>query len=102
MMAIINLVMDGEVTTKEQAAAVVDHETRERANFYAIPVEEARNKLLSQIGYVTCYLSHKQADNVMELFGTEHPVFGKSHPSAEDAYRMGWEYSQRTKKTEKN
>ena len=97
MCQIINLVIDGEIHTKQAAAALVEEEAQEAAEFYKMPLEEARTKLLHNIGYVTGYLSHQQADNVMELFNTEHPVFGRKHPSVEDAFRMGQEYAQRRK-----
>lgn len=94
-MEIVNLVQDGKITTKQQAAALVDEEARAMAEFYQINEQEARATLLSNIGYVTGYFSHEEADNIMELFDTEHPVFGRQHPSAEEAYRMGHEYGER-------
>lgn len=97
MNQIINLVIDGEITTKEQAAALVDEEAREYAEALHIDEAGARANVLSGIGYVTGYLSHAQADRIMELFDTQHPVFGRQHPTAEEAYRMGHEYSQRRK-----
>ena len=95
MLTIINLVVDGEITTSEQAAALVETEAAEAAEFYNQPIEEARTKLLQRIGYVTGYFSHQQADKIMELFTTEHPVFGRLHPSAEEQYRLGKEYAER-------
>jgi hypothetical protein len=95
MLQIINLAIDGEITTKEQAAALVEAEATEAAAFYSMSREEARCKLLDNIGYVTGYLSHKAADHIMELFDTQHPVFGRQHPSAEEAFRMGQEYAQK-------
>jgi hypothetical protein len=82
MLQIINLVVDGEITTSEQADALVETEAAEAAEFYNQPIEEARTKLLHNIGYVTGYLSHKAADHVMELFNTEHPVFGTATPNS--------------------
>lgn len=94
MLEIINLAIDREITTKEQAAALVTQEATERAQFYKIGEDAAKARLLDHIGYVTGYLSHKQADEIMELFDTQHPVFGRQHPSPEDAFRMGQEYAQ--------
>lgn len=100
MMQIINLVVDRQITTKEQAAELVETEAAEIAEHYKITQEEARSRVLENIGYVTGYLSHSAADHIMELFDTQHPVFGRTHPTAEEAYRMGQEYAQRKK--EKN
>jgi hypothetical protein len=96
---IINLVVDGVIVTKEQAAALVKQETQEAAEFYRITEEEARTALLTNIGHVTGYLPDEQADNVMDLFETEHPVYGRQHPAAEEAYRMGQEYANRKRRT---
>jgi hypothetical protein len=100
MMEILNLVMDGKISTKEQAAALVNEEVAALVEHYQLSEEEARKRLLESIGYVTGYLSHQQADRVMELFDTEHPVFGRQHPTADEAYRMGQEYANRNKKGE--
>jgi hypothetical protein len=100
MMEILNLAIDGKITTKEQAAALVNEEVAAIVMVYHLSEEEARKKLLESIGYVTGYLSHDQADHVMELFDTAHPVFGREHPSAEEAYRLGHEYGNRNKKGE--
>lgn len=92
MMEILNLAIDRQITTKEQAAALVNEETQAIVEHFHLSEEEARKRLLANIGYVTVYLCHQEADHVMELFDTEHPVFGRQHPSAEEAYRMGYEY----------
>jgi hypothetical protein len=98
MCEIVSSIIDGEINTKEQAAALVAHEAAEMAAFYGKPIEEMKAVLLSNIGYTTGYMTHAQADQVLELFDTEHPIFGKTHPSAEEAYRMGLEYGEAAKK----
>jgi hypothetical protein len=98
MMEILNLAIDRQITTKEQAAALVKEEVAAIAEHYQLSKKEARKRLLESIGYVTGYLSHEQADHVMELFDCEHPVFGRQHPTAEEAYRMGQEYAKRNNK----
>jgi hypothetical protein len=102
MWEIINLAVDGVITTKEQAAALVAHEAAEISATCKIGVDEAKARLLEQIGYVTGYFSHKQADRIMELFDTQHPIFGRQHPSAEDAFRMGQEYAQKRNAKKEN
>jgi hypothetical protein len=101
MLQILNLVQDGEISTKEQAAALVAEEAAENAVVLKITEEEARATLLANIGYVTGYLSHKQADNVMELFNTQHPIFGRTHPTAEEALRLRMEYGKRSRERSK-
>jgi hypothetical protein len=101
MLQIINLAIDGEVTTKEQAAALVKLEAAEAAAFYKISEAEATARLLENIGYVTGYFSSEQADKIMDLFETQHPIFGRQHPSAEEAYRMGHELGTRSRMKER-
>jgi glutamate synthase domain-containing protein 3 len=95
---IVCFIVDGEINTKDQAAALVAKEAEEMAQVYDLTVEEARKRLLANIGYVTGYFDHATADKVFEIFETEHPIFGKTHPSAEDAYRMGMEHYEALKK----
>jgi hypothetical protein len=73
MMTFLNLIVDNEITTREQAAALVEQEAQVMAEFYQITQEEAKEKLLANIQEVTRYLSHKKAADVRELFGIEHP-----------------------------
>jgi len=68
MMELLNLVVDGQITTQEQAANLLAEEATEMAAYQNISVEEARTKLLEDISRVSRYLSHKQADNLIELF----------------------------------
>jgi len=102
MLQIINLVVDSKITTKEQAAALVKEEAAEASAFYKITNEQATARLLESIGYVTGYFSHEQADRIMELFDTQHPIFGRQHPSAEEAFRMGQEYAQKRNAKKEN
>ena len=93
MNEIVNLVVDGKITTKEQAAALVEQEVTGIVEFYKLPRKKARAALLHNIGYVTGYLDIKRADQMMDLFDTEHPIFGRSHPTAEEALKMGMEWA---------
>ena len=101
MNEIINLVIDGKVTTKAQAAALVEQEAAEAADFYKMSAKKARANLLHNIGYWTGYLDLKRADEIMDLFDTQHPIFGRSHPTAEEALRMGMEFGAKAAKKER-
>jgi hypothetical protein len=98
MVDIVNLFVDGKITSKEIAAALVDEEAKKAVDFYGIDFEEAKKRLLSNIGYVTGYLTHAQADKMMELFDTEHPVWGRRHPEPLEAYELGLQYGRRDRK----
>lgn len=88
---VFGMVQDGTLNTREQAKAFVEAEAERRAECAEISVERAREILLSNIGYCTGYCDHALADRIMDLFQTEHPVFGKTHPTPEEAFRIGLE-----------
>lgn len=50
-----------------------------------IPEEVAKQNL----GYFAGYYNQKTMDTVYELFGAEHPVFGRELPGPEKAFAMG-------------
>lgn len=47
--------------------------------------EHARENL----GYLTGYFDRERAHKLLTLFDTEHPVFGRRDPSAEEAFQAG-------------
>jgi len=91
MRDIMCAVVDGEINTKEQASALVTEESLEVAAAQRISIEAARTLVLHNIGYCTGYYDHASADKIMELFETEHPIFGKTHPTPEEAWAKGLE-----------
>lgn len=44
---------------------------------------------LPNIGYVSGYYSEEIAKKILTVFDTHHPIFGRSFPSPEEAYRAG-------------
>jgi hypothetical protein len=98
MREIMNLVVDGEINTKQQAAALVAEEAAEMAQLCGKSADEWREILLANIGYCTGYYDNATADRIMELFETEHPIFGKTHPSPEEAFRLGMALGEAAKK----
>jgi hypothetical protein len=92
------LVNSGEINTKEKAAALVEEEaklTKKRLPMHRL--ETLRLFIRVSIGYFTGYYDHKTADKVMELFETEHPIFGKKHPTPAEAFTMGIELGKQSK-----
>jgi hypothetical protein len=77
--------------TKEDAKKIVDQQVEEMVSVLEYEPEKARVIVLRNIGYYTGYLDHETADRVMELFDTEHPYFGRKHPSPEEILKMGME-----------
>jgi hypothetical protein len=95
---IFGLVQDGTLNTKEQATKIVEAEAARMAEAGNVSIEQARKMMLVNIGYQTGYCSHQLADRIMDLFQTEHPIFGKTHPTAEEALRLGMEFGRRSLK----
>ena len=84
--------------TKENAKALVHMQVHEMMSVLTdLGEDEATKRVLSSIGYYTGYLDHATADKIMDLFETEHPIFGKTHPTPEEALRLGLEYGRRSK-----
>ena len=50
---------------------------------------EVKKTLLSNIGYYTGYCDFETGDRICDLFETEHPIFGRRHPTAEEAFARG-------------
>ena len=88
-----------EAGTKERANQLVTEQVGEMMLVLGYTPEDARRRVLMNIGYYTAYLDYATGDKVLELFDTEHPVFGKGHPNpiAEEAYRKGLEFAERMK-----
>jgi hypothetical protein len=95
---ILNLVVDGKITTRVAAAELIDEEVADRVHLCSIPKAQARADLLDAIGFATTSMTEARADFVMDLFQCEHPVFGKTHPTPEEALRLGEEYAMRKQK----
>lgn len=76
--------------TKEKAQALVEAETaRICAAEAGRRPTEVKTILLSNIGYMAGYEDEATADRIYELFDTEHPIFGRRHPTAEEAFACG-------------
>lgn len=83
--------------TRERARQLVDLQVAEMIDVLGYDEAEARRVTLVNIGYYCGYLSNETADKVMDLFETEHPVFGRTHPTPEEAFRLGRELGERMK-----
>lgn len=84
--------------TKEKAREIVDVQVKEMVDALGYAEAEARRITLVNIGYYTGYLDHETADKLMDLFETEHPVFGREHPTPQEAFRLGRELGEKMKK----
>lgn len=82
--------------TKEEAHDLLVEQVKEMV-VLGDSREEATRHMLVNIGYFAGYYSHEIADKAYDLFDTEHPIWGRVHPTPEDAFRMGLEYGQRSR-----
>lgn len=44
---------------------------------------------LENIGYWSGYYSREMSAKIQEVFKTSHPIFGRTQPTAEQAFEMG-------------
>jgi hypothetical protein len=84
--------------TKEATNDLITLQVGEMMLVLGYTPEEARRLVLANVGYYTGYLEYEKADKVMELFETEHPVWGKTHPTPEEIARLGREYGERRRR----
>lgn len=84
--------------TKEKAQEIVQWKVNEMVDLLDYDKDEARRVTLINLGYYTGYLDHETADRVMDLFETEHPIFGRTHPTPEEAFRLGRELGEKMKR----
>ena len=63
--------------------------------------EEATRRTLVNIGYFAGYYSREMADKTYDLFNTEHPIWGREHPSPEEIFRLGLEHGRRSRERSK-
>ena len=83
--------------TQEDARAIVKAEVDEMVSVLGLTEEEARRRMLTSIGYWTGYLDNATADRIMDLFETEHPIYGRGHHTPEEALRIAMEHGRRMK-----
>jgi hypothetical protein len=93
---LFNLVQDGNLKTVAQARAIIAEEVEARARATGQSEEEAKAILLANIGYCSGYCDHALADQIMKLYETEHPIFGRTHPTPEEALRLGIEHGKKS------
>jgi hypothetical protein len=83
--------------TKEQADAILKEQVEEIVALGDINEEEATRRFLANIGYFAGYYGHDTADKAYDLFGTQHPIWGREHPTPSQILKMGIEYGQRVR-----
>jgi hypothetical protein len=83
--------------TKENAQTIVKEQVEEMVTALHYTPEEARKIMLANLGYYCGYYPSDLADKVYEMFETEHPILGKTHPTPEETLRIGMEWSRRAK-----
>jgi hypothetical protein len=84
--------------TKEKARELVDIQVKEMVTVLHYEEAEACRITLVNIGYYCGYLDHETADKIMDLFETEHPVFGREHPTPQEAFRLGRELGEKMRR----
>jgi hypothetical protein len=81
--------IEDENFTQAKADAVIAEDVAEMVSVLGYSEADARGILLANIGYFAGYYPDSVADAAYELFRTEHPIFGRTHPTAEEAFKAG-------------
>jgi hypothetical protein len=83
--------------SKQNAEAIVKEQVDEMVATLHYQPDLARKIVLQNIGYYCGYYPPAIADKVYEMFDTEHPIFGRTHPTPEEALRIGMEMGRAAK-----
>lgn len=72
-------------------AAIACEDKDEAKQFMETLVMEGMDKeiALKNLGYMAGYYTQKELDIIVELFGAEHPYFGKTMPGPKEAFEIG-------------
>lgn len=81
-------------TTKKEATAFVKELMKSAEDPKKEGLEES---IRSNLGYLTGYLNAEEATRLLDIFETEHPFFGKTRPTAEEAFKMGLAFGEKIK-----
>lgn len=54
---------------------------------------------LSNMGYFSGYFDRKKMLKIQKVFNTEHPIFGKKVPTAEEAFNAGMKLAEASKRS---
>ena len=72
------------------ADAVIAVETREEAQEFMAAYRATDPEFADgNIGYLAGYYNDETAKRIWDWFGTSHPIFGTTYPSAKDAFAAG-------------
>ena len=64
-------------------------ETREEAEEFMKAYSAENPHAYANIGYLAGYYGQKDMDRILDWFQTAHPIFGRSHPTPEEAFAAG-------------
>lgn len=81
---------------KEQATALLNERVAEMVAALHYTEDEARRMLLRNLGYAAAYYDDALADRIMDLYDTEHPIYGRKHPTPNEIFQMGIDGKRRT------
>ena len=90
---ILSLAM--KVETKEEASKFIDNYTQYLTKTGNKSVEEAREVAEINVGYWTGYMSNEVGLRVLDLYDIDHPYFGRTRPSPQEALKIGYELARK-------
>jgi len=85
------------VKTQQEAKEFLEALLQDISEKFGGTPESHRATQLSNIGYFTGYYDAETAERVVRLFGCEHPIFGRSRPTTDEAFDAGKRIGRRMK-----
>ena len=76
-------------TMREILDAVLACKSREEAEEFMILYSVESEHAKSNIGYMAGYCSHEDSQRIYDWFDCQHPIFGTTAPTAEEALNAG-------------
>ena len=74
--------------TKDDAAALIKERVNEMVELLNYSESDARHIVLQNLGYAAGHYSHEIAERVFDVYGTEHPIYGRNRPNPAEAIQM--------------
>lgn len=94
-----------KIRSKKKAAeylkALVAHIMKDAEDAKYKTPEGALALAKSNLGYYAGYYDHATMTRVYKLFSTQHPIFGKTVPTMEEAFLKGQELGEKLRKGKK-
>lgn len=78
-----------KATNQTEADNIVQDLIQDDVEWENKPMQERESILRQNIGHCSGYYDRKTSVKLIELYRTQHPVFGKTYPKPSEAFQAG-------------